>query len=183
MALNPYKRNSFKKSNETEKVLSNQEIIFGLTHKEEFHSKNDDPKNRLTGDKRNLSKNKPVIIHSNSTKRLQQSSNKDVPPTIKEGNINIININVNNLIINSNIENNKNISNNANITNKNTKNKINNVFSKLGGDIINNPNNKKGGKNEINNINNKIRNKSQIKPIKNNNINLINKNNINKKNL
>jgi len=183
MASNPYKRNTFKKSSELEKVISNQEIIFGLTHKEEFHTKNDDPKNRLTGDRKNLVKNKPAIIHSNSTKRLQQPVNKDIPTPINEGNINIININVNNLIINNNVENNKNTPNNINVINKNYKNKNNNVFSKLGGDIINNGNNKKGGKNENNNIGNKVRNKSQVKPIKNNNIHLVNKNNVYPKNL
>ena len=77
MALNPYKKNNYKKNNESEKILSNQEIIFGLTHKEEFHTKNEDPHSRLTGDKGNLSKNKPVIIHSSSTKRLQPANNKE----------------------------------------------------------------------------------------------------------
>ena len=178
MALNPYKKNNYKKNNESEKILSNQEIIFGLTHKEEFHTKNEDPHSRLTGDKGNLSKNKPVIIHSSSTKRLQPANNKEKQVQSNERNVNIININVNNLIINNNVENNKN-----NNINKNVKNKINNVFWKLGGDIINNGNNKKAGKNENNNLPNKIRNKSQIKPIRNNNIHLINKNNIFSKNL
>ena len=180
MALNPYKRNSFKKNTEVEKVLSNQEIIFGLTHKEEFHKKIEETQNRLTGNKGNLSKNMPVIIHSNSTKRFQQPLNKDKQSPFNENNVNIININVNNLIINNNnIENNKNIMNSINL--KNNKNKNNNVFCKLGGDIINN---KKGVKNDNNiNIINKIRNKSQQKQINNNNIHLVSKNNIANKNL
>ena len=167
MAFNPYKKKEYKKINESEKVLSNQEIIFGLTHIEEFHTKIEDPNSRLTGDKGNMSKNKPVIIHSNSTKRIQSLINKDKQSPSNEK-INIININVNNLIINNNIENNKN----------NSKNKINNVFWKLGEDIVNNGNARKTVKNEKNNI--KIRHKSLVKPMRNNNIHLINKNSLSK---
>ena len=178
MNFNPYKRNNYIKDKESEKILSNEEVIFDLTHKEEFHTKKEEQKTRLTGDKGNLSKNKPVIIHSNSTKKLKPFLNKAPQSLSKEKNVNIININVNNLIINNNIENSKNSVNNINIVNKNPKNKINNMFSKLGGDIIKNDNNKKVKKNEKNIILDKVRTKSQIKPIKNNNIHLINKNNI-----
>lgn len=55
---------------------------------------------------------------------------------------------------------------------------MNNVFSKLGGDIIKNNNKIINNENNVNLIN-KIRNKSQVKPVRNNNnIHLINKNNI-----
>ena len=166
MALNPYNRINYKKNNESEKVISNQELILGFTHKQEFHTKIEEPHSRLTGDRANLSKNKAAIIHSNSTNRLQKLNNKDKIPT-NERNVNIININVNNLIINNNVDNNKNYNS-----------KMNNVFSKLGGDIIKNNNKLINNENNLNLIN-KIRNKSQVKPVRNNNIHtLINKNNI-----
>ena len=165
MALNPYKKKEYKKNNESEKVLSNNEFYFGLTHKEEFLKKIEDTTSRLTGDKGNILKNKPVIIHSNSTKRIK---NRDKQSPSNERNVNIININVNNLIITNNIENNKNT----------TKSKNNNVFWKLGEDIVNNGNARNTIKNEKNNI--KVRHKSQVKPIRNNNIHLINKNSLSK---
>ena len=163
MALNPYNRINYKKNNESEKVISNQELIFGFTHKQEFHTKMEDPHNRLTGDRANLSKNKVAIIHSNSTNRIQKLNTKEKIPT-NERNVSIIN---NNLIINNNADNNKNYNS-----------KMNNVFSKLGGDIIKNNNKLINNENNVNLIN-KIRNKSQVKPVRNNNnIHLINKNNI-----
>ena len=163
MALNPYNRINYKKNNESEKVISNQELIFGFTHKQEFHTKMEDPHNRLTGDRANLSKNKAAIIHSNSTNRIQKLNTKEKIPT-NERNVSIIN---NNLIINNNADNNKNYNS-----------KMNNVFSKLGGDIIKNNNKLINNENNVNLIN-KIRNKSQVKPVRNNNnIHLINKNNI-----
>ena len=107
MALNPYNRINYKKNNESEKVISNQELIFGFTHKQEFHTKMEDPHSRLTGDRANISKNKAAIIHSNSTNRLQKLNNNDKLPT-NERNANIINTN---LIINNNADNNKNYNN------------------------------------------------------------------------
>ena len=180
MNLNPYNREPFTKNNESEKNILNQDIILGIAHNEEFPKKIEEPRTRLTGDKVNIHKNQ-AIIHSNSTKRFQNSKNKDNLPSSNDKNINIININVNNLIITNSLE------------NKNMKNKVinnnnnNNVFSKLGSDIINNSNdgfNKKTIVSDKKIINNnmitKIRNKSHVKPNKNNNnnIHLINKNNI-----
>jgi viroplasmin and RNaseH domain-containing protein len=62
------------------KINNNCEFIFynGKEAQDDFgfHTKKEEQKTRLTGDKGNLSKNKPVIIHSNSTKKLKPFLNK-----------------------------------------------------------------------------------------------------------
>ena len=147
MSLDAYKRNEVIREKTRDKKLNSQELIFGLTHKEEFLPKEINPKNRLTGNSNSMPKNKNTIIHSNSTNQLRQQ-NKNPISNNKVNNYNIININVNNLIIN----NNSNDDENKNKI-KNNDNNMNKVFSKLGNDIIvgkntNNNNNDLGKKNK-----------------------------------
>ena len=147
MSLEAYKRNEVIREKTRDKKLNSQELIFGLTHKEEFLPKEINPKNRLTGNSNSMPKNKNTIIHSNSTNQLRQQ-NKNPISNNKVNNYNIININVNNLIIN----NNSNDDENKNKI-KNNDNNMNKVFSKLGNDIIvgkntNNNNNDLGKKNK-----------------------------------
>ena len=119
------------------KIFNNQDILFGLTHKDSFNIKVDNPRSRLTGDRTNsLAKNKNTIIHSNSTSHIRQ----DIIPSI-EKKYNIININVNNLIINNNNQN--NIKNSNYSKDKKNLNNMNHskVFSKAGNAIIGKSNN------------------------------------------
>ena len=174
MSLEIYKRNHSKENTSNPKrVYYNRDIIFRLINKDRFQQK-EEPKNRLTGDKiitnRCISKNKPSsFIHSNSTKRFHQQNSSPK-------NINIININVNTLIINSDNEEDSKDSQKDNIFNTNNNTKRNgknyNIFSKLGKDIINTNKNK----NFVQENSFNKRSKSIIKN-QNNNINLINKNN------
>ena len=140
--MSKYNRN-YSKDKEKTKVLSNQDILFGLTHKDSFNINVENPKSRLTGDKSNLSKNKNTIIHSNSTNHMRP----DNLIASLEKNYNIININVNNLIINNNNQM-KNNNNNINLfKEKKYKNNViddlnhSKVFSKAGNVIIGKVNN------------------------------------------
>jgi Dullard-like phosphatase family protein len=180
--MSNYNRN-YPKEKEQTKVLSNPDILFGLTHKDSFNINVDNPKSRLTGDKANsLSKNKNTIIHSNSTNHMRPDN---IIPSL-EKNYNIININVNNLIINNNNNNqmkNNNNNNNNNIhlfkekkfkNNNNIDNDLNHskVFSKAGNVIIGKANNplsvnkkNKYLKNHYLNLNNNNYRSSSQKPI------------------
>ena len=140
--MSKYNRN-YSKDREKAKVLSNQDILFGLTHKDSFNINVENPKSRLTGDKSNLLKNKNTIIHSNSTNHMRP----DNLIASLEKNYNIININVNNLIINNNNQM-KNNNNNINLfKEKKYKNNVvddlnhSKVFSKAGNVIIGKVNN------------------------------------------
>ena len=161
--MSNYNRN-YSKEKEQTKVLSNPDILFGLTHKDSFNINIENPKSRLTGDRTNsLGKNKNTIIHSNSTSHMRPDN---LIPL--EKNYNIININVNNLIINNN---NNNQLKNSNIhlfkdkkyKNNNLENDLNHskVFSKAGNVIIGKANNplsvakkSKFPKNQFLNLNN-----------------------------
>ena len=130
-----YKRD-YHKEKEQNKIFNNPDFLFGLTHKDSFNIKVENPRSRLTGDRSNsLAKNKNTIIHSNSTSHIRP----DIIPSI-EKKYNIININVNNLIINNSNQNNNN---NNYSKEKNNLNKMNHskVFSKAGNAIIGKPNN------------------------------------------
>lgn len=134
MYLDPYKRHN-PKERLKDKVINNQELIFGITQKDLF-KKELLPLNRLTGNRgtsHSMPKNKNTIIHSNSTNHIKLMKNNP-NSNMKENNFNIININVNNIIIN-----NKDIKNNAN---------NNKIFGKVGNEIID-------GKNIFNNDNKK----------------------------
>ena len=142
--MSNYKRN-YPKEKEQNKILSNPDILFGLTHKDSFNINVENPRSRLTGDRANsLIKNKNTIIHSNSTNHIRP----DNLMSSIEKNYNIININVNNLIIN----NNNNQIKNDNIPLLKEKNNSNNnlnhskVFSKAGNVIIGKANNLNGNK-------------------------------------
>ena len=142
--MSNYKRN-YPKEKEQNKILSNPDILFGLTHKDSFNINVENPRSRLTGDRANsLIKNKNTIIHSNSTNHIRP---ENLMSSI-EKNYNIININVNNLIIN----NNNNQIKNDNIPLLKEKNNSNNnlnhskVFSKAGNVIIGKANNLNGNK-------------------------------------
>ena len=127
----------YAREKEQNKILSNPDFLFGLTHKDSFNIKVENPRSRLTGDRSNsLAKNKNTIIHSNSTSHIRQ----DIIPSI-EKKYNIININVNNLIINNNEQN--NIKNSNYLKEKNNINNMNHskVFSKAGSVIIGKSNN------------------------------------------
>ena len=142
--MSNYKRN-YPKEKEQNKILSNPDILFGLTHKDSFNINVENTRSRLTGDRANsLIKNKNTIIHSNSTNHIRP---ENLMSSI-EKNYNIININVNNLIIN----NNNNQIKNDNIPLLKEKNNSNNnlnhskVFSKAGNVIIGKANNLNGNK-------------------------------------
>ena len=119
-----YRRYNNLKERSKDKLLNNQELIFGITQKDIFKHEMF-PLNRLTGKKgtsHSMPKNKNAIIHSNSTNQLNKSLMNNQNSLFKENNYNIININVNNLIINHN---------------KEKINKDNNkIFGKIGNDII-----------------------------------------------
>ena len=69
--MSNYKRN-YPKEKEQNKILSNPDILFGLTHKDSFNINVENPHSRLTGDRANsLIKNKNTIIHSNSTNHIR----------------------------------------------------------------------------------------------------------------
>ena len=115
--MSKYRRQYIKETKN--KILGNPDLLFGLTHKDSYNTIEEKQKSRLTGDKSNsMIKNKNKISHSNSTSQ------------IRADNYNIININVNNLIINSNE---KRINNNIiyNNINNNNNNNINNSFNNL----------------------------------------------------
>ena len=138
MQNDPYKRYNQRKAIK-DKLINNQELIFGITQKDLFKHELM-PMNRLTGNRgtsHSMPKNKNTIIHSNSTNHIKMMKNNP-NSNMKENNYNIININVNNFIIN----------------NKEIKNNDNKIFGKIGNDIIE-------GKNFMNNDNKK--NKFQIK--------------------
>ena len=169
--MSNYKRN-YPKEKEQNKILSNPDILFGLTHKDSFNINVENPHSRLTGDRANsLIKNKNTIIHSNSTNHIRP---ENIMSSI-EKNYNIININVNNLIINNN---NDNQLKNDNIQLLKEKNNQNNnlnhskVFSKAGNVIIGKANNlsvnkkNKFQKNHLINNNSNYRSSSQKPNIK-----------------
>ena len=169
--MSNYKRN-YPKEKEQNKILSNPDILFGLTHKDSFNINVENPHSRLTGDRANsLIKNKNTIIHSNSTNHIRP---ENLMSSI-EKNYNIININVNNLIINNN---NDNQLKNDNIQLLKEKNNQNNnlnhskVFSKAGNVIIGKANNlsvskkNKFQKNHLINNNSNYRSSSQKPNIK-----------------
>ena len=173
--MSNYKRN-YPKEKEQNKILSNPDILFGLTHKDSFNINVENPHSRLTGDRANsLIKNKNTIIHSNSTNHIRP---ENIMSSI-EKNYNIININVNNLIINNN---NDNQLKNDNIQLLKEKNNQNNnlnhskVFSKAGNVIIGKANNlsvskkNKFQKNHLINNNSNYRSSSQKPNIKGNQI-------------
>ena len=138
MSNDPYKRYNQREAIK-DKLINNQELIFGITQKDLFKHELM-PMNRLTGNRgtsHSMPKNKNTIIHSNSTNHIKMMKNNP-NSNMKENNYNIININVNNFIIN----------------NKEIKNNDNKIFGKIGNDIIE-------GKNFMNNDNKK--NKFQIK--------------------
>ena len=138
MSNDPYKRYNQRETIK-DKLINNQELIFGITQKDLFKHELM-PMNRLTGNRgtsHSMPKNKNTIIHSNSTNHIKMMKNNP-NSNMKENNYNIININVNNFIIN----------------NKEIKNNDNKIFGKIGNDIIE-------GKNFMNNDNKK--NKFQIK--------------------
>ena len=129
--MSKYRRQYIKETKN--KILGNPDLLFGLTHKDSYNTIEEKQKSRLTGEKSNsMIKHKNKISHSNSTSQ------------IRADNYNIININVNNLIINSNEKriNNKIIYNNINNNNNNNiNNSFNNlnhsrVFSKAGNVVI-----------------------------------------------
>ena len=127
----------YPREKEQNKLFNDADFLFGLTHKDSFNIKVDNPKSRLTGDRtKSLAKNKNTIIHSNSTSHIRQ----EIIPSI-EKKYNIININVNNLIINNNNLN--NIKNSNYLKDKNNLNNMNHnkVFSKVGNAIIGKSNN------------------------------------------
>ena len=135
--MSNYKRN-YPKEKEQNKILSNPDILFGLTHKDSFDINIENPRSRLTVDRANsLMKNKNTIIHSNSTNHIRP----DNLMSSIEKNYNIININVNNLIINNNNNNDELKHNNIHILKD--KNDLNHskVFSKAGNIIIGKANN------------------------------------------
>ena len=135
--MSNYKRN-YLKEKEQYTILNNPDILFGLTHKEPFNIKVENPESRLTGDRANsLVKNKNTIIHSNSTSHIRP---ENLMPSL-ENNYNIININVNNLIINNNQTNLKNNNNINQIKEKNNYNNHSKVLSKAGNVIIGKVNN------------------------------------------
>ena len=135
--MSNYKRN-YLKEKEQYTILNNPDILFGLTHKEPFNIKVENPESRLTGDRTNsLVKNKNTIIHSNSTSHIRP---ENLMPSL-ENNYNIININVNNLIINNNQTNLKNNNNINQIKEKNNYNNHSKVLSKAGNVIIGKVNN------------------------------------------
>ena len=139
MSNDPYKRYNQREAIK-DKLINNQELIFGITQKDLFKHELM-PMNRLTGNRgtsHSMPKNKNTIIHSNSTNHIKMMKNNNPNSNMKENNYNIININVNNFIIN----------------NKEIKNNDNKIFGKIGNDIIE-------GKNFMNNDNKK--NKFQIK--------------------
>ena len=148
-----YKRN-YPKEKEQNKILSNPDILFGLTHKDSFDINLENPRSRLTGDRANsLMKNKNTIIHSNSTNHIRP----DNLMSSYEKNYNIININVNNLIINNNNNNDQLKHNNIHLGKD--KNDLNHskVFSKAGNVIIGKANNNlsvKKNKYQKNHLNN-----------------------------
>ena len=126
--MSKYRRQYIKETKN--KILGNADLLFGLTHKDSYNTIEEKQKSRLTGDKSNsMVKNKNKIIHSNSTNE------------IRADNYNIININVNNLIINSNEKKINNMIYNNNVNNNSNNNSINNlnhsrVFSKAGNVVI-----------------------------------------------
>ena len=127
----------YAREKEQNKILSNPDFLFGLTHKDCFNIKLENQRSRLTGDRSNsLAKNKNTIIHSNSTSHIRQ----EIMPSF-EKKYNIININVNNLIINNNNLN--NIKNSNYSKDKNNLNNMNHnkVFSKAGNAIMGKSNN------------------------------------------
>jgi hypothetical protein len=85
----------YAREKEQNKILSNSDFLFGLTHKDCFNIKLENQRSRLTGDRSNsLAKNKNTIIHSNSTSHIRQ----EIMPSF-EKKYNIININDKNIFI------------------------------------------------------------------------------------
>ena len=85
----------YAREKEQNKILSNPDFLFGLTHKDCFNIKLENQRSRLTGDRSNsLAKNKNTIIHSNSTSHIRQ----EIMPSF-EKKYNIININDKNIFI------------------------------------------------------------------------------------
>ena len=55
----------YPREKEQNKIFNNPEFLFGLTHKDSFNIKVENPRSRLTGDRSNsLAKNKNTIIQT-----------------------------------------------------------------------------------------------------------------------
>ena len=122
---------------EEEQKIYNKAYFPELKNKELFKAKLDYQKNRMTGDhsSRALFKNKYTIIHSVSTNHIHKGNNKYIPNPLssERKQNNNLNINVSNSIINNTLNNST-----KNIENKNIpkNSSANNVFSRIGNDVV-----------------------------------------------